>query len=333
MEKKFSKNELINLITNYPEQSKFDWKRDINISNDIKKSELVKDVISIANAHGNTKGYIVYGVNPDLPDPFIGISNSIDDAILQQLVNSKVQKPIQFLYMEQIIDGKRIGILSINENQSKPIIISKDYGILKKDTTPIRRGSSTDFANGEDYKRMVEESLILQNESIVLNIKNAISKGDAISNVVLMYLEYVKKNDNKDEIEWALSEIKGYDYKMKSRFDDWNVHYRIVKGYICVGQINYPALPLDYIVKKNPNAFVEYTVFLHYPILELLSLVEKSSNASSFCSLSLPKDFLIRQGFSKKTLKNVDKLTFYFDINEIQKIFIAIKQRILNSIV
>jgi len=61
MIRRFTKNKIIEMLNSYPEQSKFDWKKEINISTKSKKSEIAKDVIAIANAHGASDGYILYG--------------------------------------------------------------------------------------------------------------------------------------------------------------------------------------------------------------------------------------------------------------------------------
>jgi predicted HTH transcriptional regulator len=132
MIKKLSRHEVIEMLKSYPEQSKFEWKQDLNISSEDKKSEIVKDVIAIANAHGTSDGYILYGVAPTEDDPIKGITSSLDDATIQQIVNSKIDRHIDFLYYDQEIDGRKIGVIKINKNQKRPFIVKRDFGVLKK---------------------------------------------------------------------------------------------------------------------------------------------------------------------------------------------------------
>ena len=65
MIEKVTEEQLRDLLARYSEQPKFDWKRDLTMPNDYKKSEFVKDVVAIANAHGDSTGYLVYGVAPE----------------------------------------------------------------------------------------------------------------------------------------------------------------------------------------------------------------------------------------------------------------------------
>lgn len=111
-------------------------------------------MVAIANAHGTSDGYILYGVDPKDDNPIKGITSSIDDATIQQIVNSKIDRSIDFQYYEQEIDGRKIGVLKINRNQKRPFIVKENYGVLKKNTILIRKGSSTDAANYDDLQKM-----------------------------------------------------------------------------------------------------------------------------------------------------------------------------------
>jgi len=210
MIEKLSRDEMIQMLKSYPEQSKFEWKRDLNISNPHKKSEIVKDVIAIANAHGSSDGYILYGVDPRENDPIQGITSSLDDATIQQIVNSKIDRSIDFQYYEQEIDGRKIGVLKINKNQKRPFIVNGDYGVLKKDTILIRKGSSTDAANRDDLQKMFFDSNQIEYVHIRASaLSEMIHKDASISFVINEYLEIMKMIGDKSEMEWSTLELKG----------------------------------------------------------------------------------------------------------------------------
>jgi predicted HTH transcriptional regulator len=120
--------------------------------NDITKSEMLKDILAIANAWREGPGYIVLGFKDQRPHPaeVTGITDHIDDAQLQQFVNSKVKPKLTFLYEEHLFDGKTVGLISIPK-QKRPFFISNSYGKLKSNVVYVRRGSSTDEAEPVDF--------------------------------------------------------------------------------------------------------------------------------------------------------------------------------------
>ncbi|MEK8042969.1 ATP-binding protein, partial [Burkholderia contaminans] len=66
-------------------------------ADDDSKSSLLKDILAFANAWRTTTAYIVIGVR-DGSKEVVGLDNDIDDSRLQQFVNAKVNRPIQFGY-------------------------------------------------------------------------------------------------------------------------------------------------------------------------------------------------------------------------------------------
>ncbi len=124
-------------------------------ANDYQKSELLKDILAFSNAWRRNDAYILIGVEEVKGGKGIvlGIDNDLDDADLQQFVNSKTQRPLIFEYKNILIDGKKIGIIKIPINE-RPIYLNKDYGKLKKHSVYIRRGSSTDIATPDEVAKM-----------------------------------------------------------------------------------------------------------------------------------------------------------------------------------
>jgi predicted HTH transcriptional regulator len=64
------------------------------------KCELLKDVLAFANGWRRADAFILIGVKEVKGGPslLVGINHDLDDAQLQQFVNSKTQRPLMFSY-------------------------------------------------------------------------------------------------------------------------------------------------------------------------------------------------------------------------------------------
>lgn len=116
-------------------------------ASDHEKSEMLKDVLAMANAWRGETGYILLGLKDQRPHPaeVVGITESIDDATLQQFVNSKIKPKLTFQYEEHLYEGETIGVITIPK-QKRPFFLINSFGKLKKNIVYVRRGSSTDEA-------------------------------------------------------------------------------------------------------------------------------------------------------------------------------------------
>ncbi|WP_254813435.1 AlbA family DNA-binding domain-containing protein [Xanthomonas campestris] len=121
------------------------------------KSELLKDVLAMANAHRDGTAYVLIGFKENQPHPadVVGIpaEGAIDDSRIQQFVNEKLESNLDFRYEERMFDGKHIAIISIPK-QPRPFYLKKPFGKLLKDTVYIRRGSSTGVASPREVAMM-----------------------------------------------------------------------------------------------------------------------------------------------------------------------------------
>ena len=87
------------------------------------KGELLKDILAFANAWRRADAFILVGVK-DIPGnkaSVQGVASHIDDAKLQQFVNSKVNRPIEFHYKPFELDGKKVGLIHI-PLQTRPFL-------------------------------------------------------------------------------------------------------------------------------------------------------------------------------------------------------------------
>lgn len=151
-------NELLDALRYKSEGTDLDFKSEqyrFAGGNDFEKSEMLKDILAIANAWRDGTGYILLGLKDNRPHlaEVMGISESIDDSRLQQFVNSKVKPKLTFRYEEHLYEGKTVGVISIPK-QKRPFFIAYPYGKLKNNVAYVRRGSSTEEAEPTEVAAM-----------------------------------------------------------------------------------------------------------------------------------------------------------------------------------
>ena len=159
------------------EGTTLDFKREeykFRDANDFEKGELLKDILSFSNAWRRTDAYILIGVEEVKGgrSKVLGIKDELDDAHLQQFVNGKTQRPIEFDYRTVIVDGVKIGVIRIPV-QTRPFFLVKDYGKLKRHVVYIRRGSSTDEASPDEVRDMGRSEMQEAQESPALSFEFA----------------------------------------------------------------------------------------------------------------------------------------------------------------
>jgi len=140
-------------------------------ASDKEKGELLKDILAFANSWRRTDAFILIGIKEVKggKSEVVGIVEKLDDAQIQQFVNSKVQKPITFSYHNLNFENKHIGVIHI-PIQKRPFYLKKDFGNLKKETVYIKRGSSTDVAKLDEISKMGVNALVSDEGHPVLEI-------------------------------------------------------------------------------------------------------------------------------------------------------------------
>lgn len=140
------------------EGTELDFKREQYLFegvDDKSKSELLKDILAFANAWRRSDAYILIGIQEkkEGESEVVGISTHVDDAQLQQFVNSKTNRPMVFSYTPVAFRGRQIGVIRI-PLQERPIYLRKDFGKLRANVVYLRRGSATAEANPDEVARM-----------------------------------------------------------------------------------------------------------------------------------------------------------------------------------
>jgi len=147
----------------YEEESvELDVKRDqyrFIKATDEEKGELLKDILAFANAWRRSDAFIMIGVKEVKggKNKVVGITEPLDDATIQQFVNSKTQRLVSFSYRNVPLEGKTIGLIHIPV-QRRPFYLIKGYGKLIKEAVYVRHGTSTDIADPDEIAQMGSSS-------------------------------------------------------------------------------------------------------------------------------------------------------------------------------
>ena len=139
------------------------------------KSELLKDIISMANSGHAGQSYILIGVSeqPDKSGKIVGISQSdvIDDAIIHQFVNKKTNRDVPFasyVVASGVEDREVIQIIEISPCVfQRPFFLNKPFGKMSENVVYYRDGTSTAVANPEQVKAMGEEAALRKAKPVV----------------------------------------------------------------------------------------------------------------------------------------------------------------------
>jgi hypothetical protein len=153
-----------------------DFKRDnyrFKNASDDDKSELLKDILALANAWKATDAYLIIGVEEvngraaGLP----GAAPDLNDSDVQQFVNSKTNRPISFAIEHVDYETTQITIIRIDQKQPRPIFLNKSYGRLKKNVVYIRHGSSTEEASPDEVVEMARQEVVASVPEVELTFR------------------------------------------------------------------------------------------------------------------------------------------------------------------
>jgi len=189
-------NELLDALRYKSEGTDLDFKSEqyrFAGGNDFEKSEMLKDILAMANAWRDGTGYILLGLKDNRPHlaEVVGISESIDDSRLQQFVNSKVKPKLTFRYEEHLYEGKTVGVIVIPK-QKRPFFIANLYGKLKSNVAYVRRGSSTDEAEPTEVAAMALADS--GRERVLLDLSVLTPSNEVLpETVALEYLNFPEK--------------------------------------------------------------------------------------------------------------------------------------------
>jgi len=160
---------------------------------DESKSEMLKDILAIANAWRDGPGHILIGFKERRPPPaeVVGTADSLDDSRIQQFVNSKVNPKLKFHYQELTYEGRTVGVFTIPK-QKRPFSLAQAYGKLKSNVVYVRRGSSTDEATPAEIIEMGVADAGQREVSLDLSIRTK-DGSDLADQIACRFLTVVEK--------------------------------------------------------------------------------------------------------------------------------------------
>ena len=125
--------------------------------------ELIKDIMSMANADVENDRYIIIGVkhksSGDREILNIKKEDFIDSAIYQQIIRENIEPEIKLDYSPYKYKGKLLGIFKISGCSDKPYTMKKDFVKLKKGDRFIRKGTHVSRMIRRDLDEIIEKKI------------------------------------------------------------------------------------------------------------------------------------------------------------------------------
>jgi hypothetical protein len=218
--------EIVDRLLYEEEDSSLDFKQDqypFAGASDDDKSELLKDILAFANAWRRTDAYILVGIKEvrGSRSIVVGVANHLDDAHLQQFVNSKTQQPVHFSYQALEFEGKLIGVIHI-PTQIRPIYITRNYGGLQKEVVYVRRGSSTDKASPEEIAKMGAAMVTTETAAPLLDVQFVdTERGALLGKSINVKTEQIEIPDEQSIPDYGVR-VVDLGLGMRREFPDFN---------------------------------------------------------------------------------------------------------------
>jgi hypothetical protein len=155
------KPELLEQLLHENECTYLDFKRaqyPFSGESDEVKSELLKDIIALANADTGRVGFILIGAEENRGGRAMihGVTSHLNDHDLQQFVNTKTHRPLRFSYEVVPCDGLHLGVISVPV-QDGYFYLKNHFGKLCRNIVYYRLGSSTAEKTPDDLLRRGKE--------------------------------------------------------------------------------------------------------------------------------------------------------------------------------
>lgn len=298
-----------------PEGTVLDFKSDMyDFKNDRDRkvtSNFVKDIISMTNTVRVQNSYIILGVREGEKNQneMLGISSSIDDAILQDKIKDKVIPRPKFSYSTIHYEGKDYGIIEIPiEKYEMPITPTvNDLKGLEAGQVYYRNGSSNTEAKAYEVIRISKWMESLQSSVDTNNLNQIISdyivevtKDEAKLSTIISGLYPISKKYKLQELQkFCEAELKGFDDK------EYGHDYRlqnVIFSYnkVDINPYSFRQATPDLIKQEmeESDGFFRGNLAMHHPLIEVEDFFMRMVNDSStgFALLKTPSKQL---GFEK----------------------------------
>lgn len=122
-----------------------------------KYADLLKDVLSFANAHSKNSKYIIFGVKDrENSKELVGLETFVDQSNIDQLLFENIEPFLDIQLHSIKYNEKKFQVLEIKPD-NRPYIMKKKYkDKIDKGTMWIRRGATNDFVTRADLDKMYD---------------------------------------------------------------------------------------------------------------------------------------------------------------------------------
>lgn len=128
------------------ESPTLEFKRDqypFDVAGKNDRAELVKDILHMTNVPKRSDAYILIGVAND--KTLVGVTQDLNDHTLQSFFASKTNHAIRFHYEPFEHNGKKFGVIKIDQHQiSTTIYLKEDFAFLRATAVYLRKGTCND---------------------------------------------------------------------------------------------------------------------------------------------------------------------------------------------
>lgn len=220
------RDKISDLIEYDRENAHLDFKREqYPIGKGTKRNELIKDVMAMANNPSNEDKFIVIGIEEANGNKQVySITQLIDDAQYQQLVNSNVEPVINFEYKAYDYQGSRLAYFRIYNNTDRPYLFKKELNGIdnkleyKKGEGYIRRGTSTFILDRADFDSIYETKGFQRDRKSDLEITHRFGAYYYSKSKSYPYLDIIVKNKSNASISFS-AELVIYKNKLTVKPD------------------------------------------------------------------------------------------------------------------
>lgn len=158
------------LIKNHKESELVDFKQEFYHKE--KTQDLIKDIVSFANASDNEEKYIIFGVDDDSNILEVDYDSIRDISEINQILKEYCEPYIKVELHRFTYNEKKLLALVIFDNADRPYLIKKDYKkkgdtLLRAGDIYIRHGATNFKANRDDL-----DSIYENREKIQLVVKD-----------------------------------------------------------------------------------------------------------------------------------------------------------------
>jgi len=249
----------LNALLQRNEGPKLDFKAKLSLQTETEKKELTKDVAAIANSRGG-RGYIIFGV-ADQTKEILGVEGTrYTEEQVQQVISQRCDPPVTVKLDMVPVGEKQVAVLTIYKSSQRP------HQIRQTGVFYIRRGSTTDVARREEIAAMLQESGMLQHESIVLNNVDIRELDEELLE------DYISKTGLTRANEDYYTVLEGMG--IIGRDEDSSKYHPTIGGLLVFG--NYPQIYLPHTgIRLIDNFGMKQTRYFMGPITRMLDCIEE----------------------------------------------------------